>query len=205
MTAVGHTGHVNPHAALHRTRAELEASLGELDAAPKDEGQLELVVARPASGERAILDEGLLHRDVGLVGDVWHEDVSSRAQSSDRDRLMQITVMSARMVRILAGDDVNRQALAGDQLYVDLDLSHESLPAGSRLVFGDPSARGAVIEVNEEPHTGCASFVERFGADAMRFVNGREGRARRLRGLHAVVVQAGAVRPGDPVKVVRPG
>lgn len=183
----------------------MEASLGELDAAPKDEGQLELVVARPASGERAILDEGLLHRDIGLVGDVWHEDVSSRAQSSDRDRLMQITVMSARMVRILAGDDVNRQALAGDQLYVDLDLSHESLPAGSRLVFGDPSARGAVIEVNEEPHTGCASFVERFGADAMRFVNGREGRARRLRGLHAVVVQAGAVRPGDPVKVVRPG
>lgn len=117
---------------------------------------------------------------------------------------MQLNVMNARLVAFLAGDP-ERRALAGDQLYLDLDLSHENLPAGTRLVLGDPATRGAVIEVTEVPHTGCAKFVERFGAEAMRFVNGRDGRPLRLRGLNARVVTAGRVRPGDPVTVVRPG
>jgi MOSC domain-containing protein YiiM len=116
---------------------------------------------------------------------------------------MQLNVMSARMVGLLAGDR-DQRALAGDQLYVDLDLSHANLPTGSRLVIGDPTRRGAVIEVTEQPHTGCAKFVARFGADAMRFVNGPVGRALRLRGLNARVVTAGRVRPGDTVTVVRP-
>ena len=96
-----------------------------------------------------------------------------------------------------------RRALAGDQLYLDLDLSHENLPAGSRLTIGDPTVRGAVIEVTAQPHTGCAKFVERFGAEAMRFLNGEQGRPLRLRGLNARVVVPGRVRPGDPVSVTR--
>jgi MOSC domain-containing protein YiiM len=111
---------------------------------------------------------------------------------------MQLNVMNARAAALVA-DGPERMALAGDQLYVDLDLSPTNLPPGTRLSIGS-----AVIEVTAEPHTGCAKFVDRFGAEAMRFVNGRTGRAMRLRGLNARVVVAGAVRPGDAVLVTRP-
>jgi MOSC domain-containing protein YiiM len=109
---------------------------------------------------------------------------------------MQINVMNARAALLVAGSS-ERRALAGDQLYVDLDLSPENLPAGTRLAIGT-----AVIEVTAVPHTGCAKFVAHFGSEAMRFVNGRVGRSLRLRGLNARVVQSGAIRRGDRISKV---
>ena len=91
--------------------------------------------------------------------------------------------------------DPDRRALAGDQLHLDLDLSLANLPPGTRLALGS-----AVIEVTAKPHLGCAKFVDRFGRDAMRFVNSPVGRELRLRGLNARVVVAGTVRPGDEVR-----
>ena len=190
-------------AATHRTPEELQAFLPQLLAAPRDVGTLELVVRRPAPGEREVLDEGELDLAEGLVGDTWAQRGSSRTPDGGPHPEMQLNVMSARMVAFLAGDP-RRRALAGDQLYLDLDLSQENLPAGTRLTIGAPTERGAVIEVTEPPHTGCAKFVERFGAEAMRFVNGEVGRPMRLRGLNARVVVAGRVRPGDLVHVTRP-
>lgn len=186
-----------------RTTVELEAFSPTLDAAPQDRGTLELVVARPGPGERLVLEEGELDLDVGLVGDTWAQRGSKRTADGSPHPDMQLNVMSFPLVRFLAGDDPQRQALAGDQLYVDLDLSHDNLPVGTRLHIGEPG-RGAVIEVTAQPHTGCAKFVARFGADAMRFVGGPAGRPRRLRGLNARVVTPGRVRPGDPVVVERP-
>jgi hypothetical protein len=186
----------------HRSPEELEAFLPQLLAAPRDAGTLELVVRRPAPGQREVLDEGQLDLGVGLVGDTWLERGSSKTADGGSHPEMQLNVMSARMVAFLAGDPA-RRALAGDQLFLDLDLSHDNLPAGSRLTIGDPAVRGAVIEVTEPPHTGCAKFVERFGAEAMRFVNGPLGRPMRLRGLNARVVEPGWVRPGDRVRVTR--
>ena len=190
-------------AATHRTSEELQAFLPQLLSAPRDVGTLELVVRRPGLGEREVLDEGELDLAVGLVGDTWTERGSSCTPDGGPHPKMQLNVMSARMNAFLAGEP-GRRALAGDQLYLDLDLSHENLPAGTRLTIGDPGERGAVIEVSEPPHTGCAKFVERFGAEAMRFVNGTVGRPMRLRGLNARVVVPGRVRPGDPVTVIRP-
>ncbi len=179
------------------------AALPHLDAAPKDLGTLEMVVSRPAFGEREILSEGELSADVGLVGDSWQHRPSRRTDDGGPHPEMKLNVMSSRMVSLLA-DTEERRALAGDQLYVDLDLSHDNLPAGSRLVIGDPDERGAVIEVTAQPHTGCAKFIARFGVDAQRFANGADGRPRRLRGLNATVVTPGVVRPGDAVQVLRP-
>jgi hypothetical protein len=187
----------------HRTAEELEAFLPDLLAAPKDEGTLVLLVRRPAPGEREVLDEGALDEAVGLVGDGWLQRGSTRTDDGRAHPDMQLNVMSARMIGFLAGDP-ERRALAGDQLYLDLDLSEENLPVGSRITIGEPAAGGAVIEVTAPPHTGCAKFVERFGAEAMRFVNGRTGRPLRLRGLNARVAVAGTVRPGDRVVVTRP-
>jgi MOSC domain-containing protein YiiM len=112
--------------------------------------------------------------------------------------------MSARMVGLLA-DTAEEQAYAGDQLYLDLDLSVANLPSGSRLAFGEPGAGGAVIEISVKPHNGCANFVARYGQDAMLFVNSEVGRQLRLRGFNARVVETGPVRPRDAVRVVRRG
>lgn len=178
----------------HRTLADLEQHLDHLRASPRDVGLLRLVVARPAVGKRMILDEAKLDLDLGLVGDSWSERRSWRSPDKPPNPAKQVTVMNHRMVALLS-EDPHQQALAGDQLYVDHDLSVDHLPPGSRLAVGD-----AVLEITEPAHTGCAKFVKHFGEDAMRFVNGRVGRALRLRGLNARVVVPGAVRPGDAVR-----
>jgi MOSC domain-containing protein YiiM len=165
----------------------LAAGLDETQRSPPDEGRVELIVRRPAEGEREVLAEGLLDTDEGLVGDRWH---------SGQDPASQVTLMNARVVALVAGDR-ERWPLAGDQLYVDLDLSIENLPPGTQIEIGS-----AVLEVSEEPHTGCAKFSARFGSDAIRFVNSPAGRALRLRGMNARVVKAGTVRPGDGVRKI---
>ncbi|WP_377639444.1 hypothetical protein [Oryzobacter terrae] len=190
-------------APAHRTPEELHGFLPTLRAAPKDVGTLELVVRRPLPGEREVLEEGELDLAEGLVGDSWVQRGSTRTPDGGPHPDMQLNVMNGPLSTFLAVDP-GRRALAGDQLHVDLDLSHDNLPAGTRLTIGDPRGRGAVIEVTEQPHTGCAKFVERFGPEAMRFVNGEVGRPLRLRGLNARVVVPGRVRPGDPVTVTRP-
>jgi MOSC domain-containing protein YiiM len=184
---------------MHRTLAELDAALTHVRAAPTDAGTVELIVRRPAVDEREVLDEGRLDAAVGLAGDTWAERPSRRTDDGGPHPLMQLNVMSARAVGALADTPADR-ALAGDQLYLDLDLSHENLPAGTRLALGD-----AVIEVTDQPHNGCAKFARRFGEDAVRWVNSPEGKHLRLRGLNARVVQAGTVRTGDAVRVVRRG
>ena len=179
----------------HLTTAQLEAGLDAIRQSPKDEGELQLIVRRPRADERETLEEAQLDLVEGLAGDTWRFRASSR--SADRKSPhpdMQLTVMNARAVALVAQDPA-RWALAGDQLYVDLDLSGANLPAGTRLGVGT-----AVIEVTAQPHTGCGKFVERFGLDAMKFVNSPVGRELSLRGINARVVQAGAIRRGDIVR-----
>jgi hypothetical protein len=183
----------------HRTTADLEAALDGIRAAPADRGRVELVVRRPSPGEREVLAAGELHPVHGLVGDGWARRGSRRTPDGSAHPDMQLNVINARLSRFVAVDP-ERRALAGDQLHLDLDLSVANLPPGTRLALGT-----AVIEVTEIPHTGCAKFVERFGRDAMRFVNSPLGRDLRLRGLNAKVVQAGTVRPGDEVRKVSTG
>lgn len=180
----------------HRTTEDLEAALDHIRAAPADLGHVDLVVRRPAEGEREVLAAGELHRAHGLVGDNWAQRGSSRTDDGSSHPDMQLNVINARLSTYVAVDP-ERRALAGDQLHLDLDLSLANLPPGTRLALGT-----AVIEVTEIPHTGCAKFVERFGRDAMRFVNSPRGRELRLRGLNAKVVVAGVVRPGDEVRKV---
>ena len=166
---------------------ELEAGLDEIRRAPKDQGVLRLIVRRPQVNAREITDEGQLDLAMGLVGDSWGTRGSSRSRSSD----MQLNIMNARAIALVA-QSTDRWALAGDQLYIDLDLSADNLPAGTRLAVGS-----AVIEVTEQPHTGCGKFAARFGTDAMKFVNSPEGRQLRLRGVNAKVVLPGVIRVGD--------
>jgi hypothetical protein len=173
---------------------DLQAGLPEILAAPAIEGTVELVVRRPSEGEREIVEEGVLDVHEGLVGDDWVRRGSSQTADGSPHPGAQVTLMNVRVISLVAGDR-DRWALAGDQLYVDLDLRPENLPPGTRLAVGT-----AIVEVTDLPHTGCAKFTERFGPAAIRFVNGKPGRALRLRGMYVRVVEGGTVRPGDPIR-----
>ncbi|MEX0699824.1 MAG: MOSC domain-containing protein [Acidimicrobiia bacterium] len=175
------------------TTSELAAGLSHIRDALLDQGTLELIVRRPAVDQREVIEVGELDLEKGLIGDNWIDRRSRSTSDGSPHPLMQLNVMNARAISLIAGEP-ERWALAGDQLYLDLDLSHENLPAGARLAIGD-----AVIEVTEPPHRGCQKFSNRFGQDALRFVNSQVGRALRLRGLNARVVVAGTIRRGDVV------
>ena len=181
----------------HLTTAELEAGLDEIRRSPKDAGRLELIVRRPRVDEREVLEEAELHTSEGLVGDSWKERASSRTPDGSSHPEMQLNIMNARAVALVA-QDRERWQLAGDQLYLDLDLSRENLPAGTRLALGD-----ALIEVTAQPHTGCKKFVSRFGAEAMKFVNSGVGRELNLRGINARVIRPGVIRVGDVARKIR--
>jgi MOSC domain-containing protein YiiM len=170
-----------------------DSRLADVQAAPADEGRVELIVRRPAVDEREVLEEAMLDRDGGLVGDRW----AARDRAATPVHLSsQLTVISTRVLRVIE-PDAGRWPLAGDQLYVDLDLSEANLPAGSRLAVGT-----SVIEISETPHTGCAKFSARFGSDALRWINSSIGRTHRMRGLNARVVEPGTVRTGDAIRKV---
>ncbi len=178
----------------HLTTAELEAGVAAVQQAPKDKGTLDLIVRRPQSEAREVLTEGQLDLVEGLVGDNWRTRGSSRTADGSAHPDMQLNIMNARAIALIA-QDKDRWQLAGDQLFIDMDISTENLPAGTRLALGT-----AIIEVTPEPHTGCKKFVARFGLDAMQYVNSPIGKALRLRGLNAKVVQPGVIRVGDIVQ-----
>jgi MOSC domain-containing protein YiiM len=175
---------------MHLSFDVLTTGLDPIRTSPVDAGRLELIVRRPAEDQREVLEEVELDPEGGVVGDTW------RIRSGDSER--QVTVMNARAVALLAGSR-DRWALAGDQLYVDFDISVANLPPGTRIEIGT-----AVLEISSVPHRGCKKFAARYGVDALRFVNSEEGSALRLRGLNARVVHGGLVRIGDPIRKLAP-
>jgi len=175
----------------HRALDELEHGSGDVRDSPRDVGTLEMIVRRPAIGDRELLQLGEFDPSEGLVGDTWRTRGSSRTADSSAHPDMQLARVNSRVIALIAGERA-RWALAVDQLYLDLDLSAENLPPGTRVALGS-----AVIEITAQPHTGCKKFVERFGVDAEKFVSTAVGKQLKLRGVYARVVQPGLARPGD--------
>jgi len=180
----------------HLTMAQLEAGLEEIRQSPQDNGVLKLIVRRPQENAREVLQTGELDLTEGLVGDTWKTRGSSRTADGASHPDMQLNIMNSRVAALVAQEE-NRRQLAGDQLFIDLDLSYENLPTGTRLEIG-----AAVIEVTAQPHNGCKKFVERFGLDAMEFVNSTLGKQFHLRGINAKVVRAGVIKTNDVVRKI---
>ncbi len=183
-------------AVTYLTTAELEAGLEQIRQSPQDRGVLELIVRRPTVDEREVLTEGNLDISEGLVGDNWRARGSSSTEDGSAHPDMQLNIMNARVAALVA-QDKSRWPLAGDQLYIDLDLSDENLPPGTRLEIGT-----AVIEITAIPHTGCNKFAARYGPDAVMFVNSPVGKTLHLRGINAKVIQAGVIRVGDVARKI---
>jgi hypothetical protein len=178
------------------SKEELEDGLDHIFKSPKDKGVLELIVRRPDVDQREVLEQGRLDTEHGLVGDNWRAKGSRHTPDGSANPDMQLNIMNARVVALVASDPDRRQ-LAGDQLYIDMDLSPENLPPGTQLTIGD-----AIVEVTEPPHTGCKKFAERFGTDAVVFVNNGLGKRLNFRGICAKVVRSGDISAGDIARKV---
>ena len=176
------------------SRVELEAGMEHIRQSPRDRGVIQMIVRRPQVDDRQMMEEAELSLTDGLVGDNWKFRTSRHTPERSANLDAQITVMNARLIALVA-QSPDRWPLAGDQLYVDMDLGVENLPPGTRLAIGS-----AVIEVTATPHTGCRKFSSRFGVEAMKFVNSPEGKQLHLRGINTKVIQGGTFRVGDLVK-----
>ena len=179
--------------ARHRSTEELEAALRNIREAPASSGTIQLIVRRPGEDAREVLSEARINADEGIEGDTWNQRGTSLSADGGPHPNKQVTIMNSRAAAAIIGP-IERWPLAGNQIYADLDIGHETLPAGTQLTVGD-----AVLEVAVEPHTGCAKYAARFGSEALRFVNTGEGRELRLRGVNCRVMRPGTVRVGDSV------
>jgi MOSC domain-containing protein YiiM len=173
----------------------LRAGLPMLHLSPVDNGHLTLIVARPQEDERKVVETAVLTRAAGLEGDTWQERHSRHSPDGLADPNRQITLVSSRAMHLICPDQT-RWPMAGDQLYVDMDLSPENLAPGQRLKVGT-----AVLEITAAEHRGCRKYAQRFGHDALKFVN-QDGWPLRLRGIYARVVQDGAVTAGDTIEKI---
>ena len=180
----------------HLTTEQLEAGLEHIRQSPADGGSLLMIVRRPGTDEREVVEEAALDVDVGLVGDDWKARGSPRTPDGKANPEAQITMMNSRLLTLLTQSE-ERWPLAGDQLVIDMDLSVDNLPPGTRLSIGS-----AMLEISAKPHTGCEKFEDRFGRDALRFISTPLGRRLRLRGVNTRVVQSGTIRVGDAATVV---
>jgi len=178
----------------YRTCAEIEAELDHIAASPRQDGTLEMIVIRPATNKRRILDRCHLSLERGVEGDDWALGCWKKLPDGRPHPDVQVALTNQRMLQFLADTDEAR-ALAGDNLYVEFDLGEDNLQAGDQLAIG-----GAILEITEVAHNGCRKFKERFGEDALTMVNSPRGKHLHLRGIYARVVQDGEVRKGDRIR-----
>lgn len=179
---------------MYASTSDLNDSIANIQLSPKDSGTVELIVCRPGTGERKELDEAELDITAGLIGDNWLSRGHGKTTREPAHPEMQLNIMNSRAISIIAKNK-DRWKLAGDQFFVDFDLSPDNLPPGTQLIIGD-----ALIKVTEEPHLGCQKFVERFGKDAVQFVNSTIGKSLNLRGINAKVIKGGKVKVGSIIQ-----
>jgi MOSC domain-containing protein YiiM len=178
----------------HLSLEELRAGLSEIQRSPKDRGALRAIVIRPETDARSALQQCELSPELGVHGDNWAKGCWMPLPDGRPHPDVQVTIMNARTIALIAQDEA-RWPLAGDNLFIDLDLSADNLPPGTRLSVGT-----ALLEITAVPHKGCSKFAARYGIDATRFVNSRDGLRLHLRGIYARIVERGLVTVGDIVE-----
>lgn len=178
-----------------RTRDALMEKLpGLLAAAPKDEGRLDLIVMRPDAEARVLPERIEVTAGDGLPGDHWKHGAGNMREDGTADPDAQICIMMSGCIEAIAGPREN-WAPAGDNFFLDMDLTPANMPPGTRFSIGT-----AEFVVTARPHNGCQKFIDRYGRDACLFVNTGAGKDLRLRGIYARVTKDGTVGLGDRVR-----
>ena len=145
---------------------DIEAAVAAASEAPAAYGTVELIAVRPADEERRLVDRVKVDPEAGVEGDNWLQ----RAGKNENIAYgTQVTLMNSRFADAVTPSGQGWE-IAGDQFYVDYDISIDNAPAGSRLRIGS-----AVLEISEIPHTGCAKFSRRFGRDVLMATRTEEG------------------------------
>lgn len=180
---------------VHKTMSELTAALPHIRAAPA-EGEVRAIVVRPSAGQREMPDSVEISLARGVHGDHWEHGCWLSTEDGQPHPDVQVCLMPARVIEAIAGD-VSNWAPAGDNLFIDMDLTPDNCPPGTRLALGT-----AELVITAEPHKGCGSFVERYGREACAFVNVGEGGRLKLRGIYGRVTRDGRVSVGDRVRKV---
>jgi hypothetical protein len=179
--------------------AQISFGLPDVMASPNDQGRLEVIVIRPAAAEREHRQQVSISTERGVEGDRWLSSSWLKLPDGRPDPRVQVSLMNARLLRLISGGDEHWMRMAGDNLIVDLNLSEDNVRAGQRLAVGE-----VILEITEVAHNGCGKFLARYGKDAVRFINSVEGKRLHLRGLFARVVSPGIVRIGDRVRKAQP-
>jgi len=174
--------------------SELELGIDEIKSSPKDSGVLEMIVRRPETETREIINSVEINLENGLAGDNWKARGSTHTSDHSADPETQITLMNTRVIQLLSGDKEN-WGWAGDQLFVDMDLSMDNLPPHSQIQIGS-----VILEISAKPHTGCKKFSGRYGIEALEFISTPLGKSLRMRGVNAKVIQSGDIQVGDVIK-----
>jgi MOSC domain-containing protein YiiM len=182
----------------HLSLAELTEGLPRILAAPKDQGTVRALVVRPAKGERRDVGSVRVSLAGGVEGDHWAQGCWKSTDDGKPHPDVQICLMNARCIELIAQDRANWPP-AGDNLFLDMGLTPDNLPPGTRIGIGS-----AEMVITDTPHNGCASFIERYGRDACLFVNTGEGKRLRLRGIYARVTRDGEISVGDRVVKLAP-
>ena len=177
----------------HLSLEELQEGLSGILRSPQDRGILKAIVIRPEVEARISLQQCELSPEGGVHGDNWARGCWMSLPDGRPHPDVQVTIMNARTIALIAQDEA-RWPLAGDNLFVDLDLSADNLPPGTRLSVG-----ATLLEITAVPHKGCKKFAQRYGVDATRFVNSRDRLRLHLRGIYARILQPGVVAVGDAV------
>ncbi|MEO1505331.1 MAG: MOSC domain-containing protein [Pseudomonadota bacterium] len=177
-----------------RSMSELEAALPDILTAPKDVGRVDMIISRPEHGARTLLQQAHLSLAEGVEGDHWSKGCWRTDDAGSPHPDVQICLMMSRCIRAIAGD-LAFWPPAGDNLFIDMDLTPSNTPPGTRLALG-----GVELLITQEPHNGCQSFIDRYGRDACLFVNTGKGKELRLRGIYGRVIQDGVVSVGDEVR-----
>ena len=178
-----------------RSLDALTADLPAVLSGPKDNGTLDLIVMRPESNVRETPDSITVTAEHGLPGDHWKRGTGYALEDGTGDPSAQICMMMSRCIAAIAGEDRTTWAPAGDNFFIDMDLTPANMPPGTRFAIGE-----AEFVVTETKHNGCQKFIDRYGRDAVLFVNTGNGKELRLRGIYAQVTKDGKVSVGDTVR-----